>query len=163
MPLPSLWSKSAVSDPFRNLRSEFDDFFSGLSRRWPSVDVGAQAPAINISETDGAVEVTAELPGVDQKDIKVLLDGNRVVISGEKKQESDRTDKEWRVVERSYGSFHRAVALPFEPKDDAVEAHFDKGVLHLSVKKPPTAQAQTKTIEIKSGASAPRVEAPKAS
>jgi len=152
MPLPSLWSKAGAGDPFREMRREMEDFMGAFGRRLPTLDVGAEAPAINIAETTEAVEVTAELPGVDQKDIKVSVDGNRLVIAGEKKAESDRKDKNWHVMERSYGSFHRAIALPFEPKDDAVQAHFDKGVLHVAVKKPPALQPKTKTIEVKAGA-----------
>ena len=77
---------------------------------------------------------------------------NRLIISGEKKSETEQKDKDWQVVERSYGAFHRSIALPFEPGDDAVTAHFDKGVLRLAVKKPPEIAAKgVKKIEIKSG------------
>jgi len=97
---------------------------------------GAGAPAINVAETKDAFEVTAELPGVDEKDIKVSLDDNQLVISGEKKAESKKEEKDWHVEERSYGSFYRSISLPFEPEDGAVDAHFNKGVLHLTIKKP---------------------------
>ncbi len=60
-------------------------------------------------------------------------------------------EKNWHVIERSYGSFRRAVTLPFEPKQESVSAHFEKGVLHIEVAKPATAQSAAKTIEIKSG------------
>lgn len=152
MRVPALWSSASIADPYRDLRKEMDQFFNSITSRWPTSDVGIAAPAINVAETDGAVEITAEIPGVDQNDIKVTIDGNRIVIAGEKKQESDRSEKDWHVVERSYGSFHRAVALPFEPADSAVEAHYDKGVLHLTVKKPAPSQPRSKTIEIRSGA-----------
>jgi HSP20 family protein len=75
-----------------------------------------------------------------------------LVISGEKKEESTKDEKDWHVEERSYGSFYRAMALPFTPEDDAVEAHLDKGVLHVVVRKPTTLAQKTKTIEIKTGA-----------
>ena len=104
-----------------------------------------------VAETKDAFEVTAELPGVDEKDIKVSLDGNQLVISGEKKEESTKEEKDWHVEERSFGSFYRSMSLPFEPEDGAVEAHFDKGVLRLSIKKPAKAIKTTKTIEIKTG------------
>ena len=96
--------------------------------------------------------MTAELPGVDEKDIKVSLDENQLVISGEKKAESTKEEKDWHVEERSYGSFYRSMSLPFEPEDGAVDAHFDKGVLHLTIKKPAKAMKATKTINIKTGA-----------
>ena len=116
-----------------------------------SPDIGAGSPAISVAETKDAFEVTAELPGVDEKDIKVSLDGNQLVISGEKKEESTKEEKDWHVEERSFGSFYRSMSLPFEPEDGAVEAHFDKGVLRLSIKKPAKAIKTTKTIEIKTG------------
>ena len=112
-------------------------------------------PAINVAETKDAFEVTAELPGVDEKDIKVSLDDNQLVISGEKKAESTKEEKDWHVEERSYGSFYRSMFLPFEPEDGAVDAHFDKGVLRLTIKKPAKAIKTTKTIDIKTG-TAPR-------
>lgn len=158
--LPSLWSKSGgvLSDPFRAMSREMEEMMREYTRRLPSLDVGAAMPVVNIAETKDAIEVTAELPGVDEKDIKVSLDGNRVIIAGEKKTESEQKDKEWHVVERSYGAFHRSIALPFEPKDDAVTAHFDKGILHLVVKKPVEAAGKgARTIEVKAGASSAQV------
>ena len=102
-------------------------------------DIGAGTPAINVAETKDAFEVTAELPGVDEKDIEVSLDGDRLVISGEKKAESMTEEKDWHVEERSLGSFYRSISLPFEPENGAVDAYFDKGVLHLTIKKTPSA------------------------
>jgi HSP20 family protein len=114
-----------------------------------------------VAETKDAYEVTAELPGVDEKDIKVSLDQNQLVISGEKKAESTTEEKDWHVEERSYGSFYRSMSLPFEPEDGAVDAHFDKGVLHLTIKKPAKAIKTTKTIDIKTGAPATTGTAPR--
>ena len=64
------------------------------------------------------------------------LEGNQLAISGEKKEESARDEKDWHVEERSYGSFYRSMSLPFSPDEGAVEAHLDNGVLHLNVKNP---------------------------
>lgn len=149
--LPNLWSRG--HDPLNALRREMSDLFGDFGRRWPTfTEIGARMPAVNVAEGKDAFEVTAELPGVDEKDIQVTIDGNRVVIAGEKKQESEKDDKDWHIVERSYGSFHRAVALPFEPKSEAVSAHFDKGVLHLSIAKPVATTPAAQKIEIKTGA-----------
>jgi HSP20 family protein len=98
---------------------------------------------------------------VDEKDIKVSLDDNQLVISGEKKAESTKEEKNWHVEERSYGSFYRSMSLPFEPEDGAVDAHFDKGVLHLSIKKPAKAIKTTKTIDIKTGVAPSTGSAPR--
>ena len=152
--LPRLWttSQDLTSDPFRAMRREMENAIrAAYDQNLPSSDIGAGAPAINVAETTDAFEVTAELPGVDDKDIKVSLDENQLVISGEKKAESTKEKKDWHVEERSYGSFYRSIALPFEPEDGAVEAHFDKGVLHLTIKKPAKAIKTTKTIDIKTG------------
>lgn len=156
MRLPSLWSQSdrLTSEPFRTFRREIEDMFRTFDRSLPSfnLDVGAAAPAINVAETSEAIEVTAELPGVEEKDLKVGVEGNRLTISGEKKQEPAKDEKEWHIEERSYGSFYRSMYLPFSPEDGAVEAHLDKGVLHIRVKKPVEAVKTAKTIEIKTGA-----------
>jgi HSP20 family protein len=150
MNLPRLWTtgQELTWDPLRAMRREMENALRAFDQNSPSSDIGAGAPAINVAETKDAFEVTAELPGVDEKDIKVSLDDNQLVIAGEKKAES----KDWHVEERSYGSFYRSMSLPFEPEDGAVDAHFDKGVLHLTIKKPAKAIKTTKTIDIKTGA-----------
>ena len=143
------WHRSA----FRaNIRREMDHALRATIRIRPSAGHWAAVLAINVAETKDAYEVTAELPGVDERDIKVSLDDNQLVISGEKKAESKKEEKDWHVEERSYGSFYRSISLPFEPEDGAVDAHFDKGVLHLTIKKPAKAIKTTKTIDIKTGA-----------
>jgi HSP20 family protein len=86
MKLPSLWSGSQdlMSDPFRSIRREMEDMFRKFDQGLPSLRVGAGMPAINVAETKDALEVTIEVPGVEEKDINVTLDGNQLVISGEK-------------------------------------------------------------------------------
>ena len=134
MSLPRLWSGQDL-DPFLAMRREMENVFRAFDQK-PSTGIGAGAPAISVAETNDAFEVTAELPGVDEKDINVSLDDNQLVISGEKRAESTKEEKDWHVEERSYGSFYRSMLLPFEPEEEAVVAHFDKGVLHLTIKKP---------------------------
>ena len=85
MRLPSLWSNRDLVDPFRALQREMDNLFGDYAKNWPMAQA-LRAPAINVAESDGEFEVTAELPGVDQKDIKLSLEGNRLVISGEKRE-----------------------------------------------------------------------------
>lgn len=153
MRLPSLWSRADLTvDPFKAFRREMEDWFSQIDKNVPSLTLGAGAPAVNVAETDQAIEITAELPGVEEKDVKVSLDGSRLVVSGEKKQESKKDEKDWHVEERSFGSFYRSMSLPFTPEDGAIEAHLDKGVLHVTVKKPAAAATTAKTIDIKTGA-----------
>ena len=157
MKLPSLWGgrQDVFSDPFRALRREMqdvEDMFRGFTRRLPSVlPVGAGSPSIDIAETKDALEVTVELPGVEEKDIKVSLEGNQLAISGEKKEESERDEKDWHVEERSYGSFSRTISLPFDPDPAKVDAKFDKGVLHVHLPKPVEVAKKQQKIEIKKG------------
>ena len=154
MVLPRLWttSQDLASDPFRAMRREMENAFRAFDRGSPSANIGAGIPPVAVAETKDAFEVTVELPGVDEKDIKVSVDDNQLVISGEKKAESTKDEKEWHVEERTYGSFYRSMSLPFEPEDGAVQAHFDKGVLHLTIKKPTKVLKSSKTIDIKTGA-----------
>jgi HSP20 family protein len=152
MSLPRLWTISQELDPYRGMRREMENALRAFDQKPSSPGIGAGAPAVSVAETKDTFEVTAELPGVDEKDINVSLDDNQLVISGEKKVEITKEEKNWHVEERSYGSFYRSMLLPFEPEDGAVEAHFDKGVLHLTIKKPAKAVKTTKTINIKPGA-----------
>jgi HSP20 family protein len=156
--LPDLWGRNnPLLNQFASLRRELDQFVNDMNRQVGALpEVSLKAPAVNIAETKDAFEVSAELPGVDEKDLKVSLDGNRLTISGEKKQESEKTEKDWHIVERSYGSFYRVVPLPFEPKPETISANYDKGVLRLTIAKPAEAAAAgPHRIEIKSGAEAP--------
>jgi HSP20 family protein len=151
--LPTLWPRGFMSDPFEAFpreffRGELPEWFG----KWPTATVGAGVPAMNVAESEGMIEATVELPGVDEKDINVSIDGNRLVVSGEKKEETKKSEKDWHVEERTFGSFMRTVTLPFEPANDAVAAYFDKGVLHLTVKKPVAAVEVAKNVEIKLGA-----------
>jgi HSP20 family protein len=108
---------------------------------------------IDIAESKDAVDVTAELPGVDEKDLDVTLANGVLTIRGEKRTERNEQDKDknWHVVERSYGSFSRAIPLPFDPDPAKVEAKFDKGVLHIHLPKPAEVAQKQQKIEIKKG------------
>jgi HSP20 family protein len=97
-----------MEDMFRTFYQNLPSFYQNLPlfyQNLPSLNVGAGVPVIGVAETKDAIEVNAELPGVDEKDIKVSLDGNRLAISGEKKGETKKDEKDWHVEERSYGSF----------------------------------------------------------
>jgi HSP20 family protein len=95
MKLPGLWSRSDfATEPFKAFRKEMEDWFSQIDKNLPSVSLGAGVPAVNVAETDKAIEITAELPCVEDKDIKVNVEGNQLIVSGEKKQESKRDDKD---------------------------------------------------------------------
>ena len=105
-------------------------------------------PAIDVSETEDAVEVTAEIPGVGIDDLDVSLNGDALVIKGEKSQERTEEEKNYQLNERSYGSFRRQIPLGFTPAEDAVKADFADGVLKLTITRPPEAKAANRKIAI---------------
>jgi HSP20 family protein len=154
--LPTMFSRSGegLGSLFREIEKTFDDF----SRRGPLAGFagfgdGMTAPKIDVAEAKDAIEVTAELPGVDEKDIDLTLSNGVLTIRGEKKTERDETgkDKSWHVIERSYGSFSRTIALPYDPDSGKVEAKFDKGVLRVRLPKPAEIAKKEKKIEIRKG------------
>ena len=99
MNLPRLWTtgQDVTWDPLRAMRREMENALCAFDQNLSSPDIGAGAPAINVAETKDAFEVSAELPGVNEKDIKVSLDDNQLIISGEKKAESTKEEKDWHV------------------------------------------------------------------
>ncbi len=156
--LPDLWTRDLMTDPFRALeRDLFGRDFPKLFEM-PARQAALPVPAMNIAETENAIEATLEIPGVEEKDIKVRVEGDRLIVSGEKNWETKKDEKDWHVVERRYGAFNRSVLLPFEPAADAITAHYDKGVLHLTVQKPAAKTTAAKTIPVMTGA--PKVEEP---
>jgi len=143
-------------EPFRNFRREvdrmLDTLFDGFGPSGASRGVSpwwSFTPAIDVSETDKELLVTAELPGVSEKDIDVTLAGDILTIKGEKKSEHERHNGEYAYAERSYGSFSRSIRLPFEAKDEDIEARYDKGVLTVRVPKPAELQKEVRHIEVK--------------
>jgi HSP20 family protein len=142
-------------DPFVSLHREIDRLFDDFSRgvpmmRWPSMDGGVDL-RVDVSETDKEIKVTAELPGVDEKDIQVTLVGDLLTIKGEKKAEQERKEENYRIIERSYGSFARSLRLPYAVEEKKVQAEFKKGVLTITLPKPAEVQASAKKIEVKTG------------
>ncbi len=124
----------------------FDDFF-GMDRavlREPSLSV---VPAVDLEETEDAFKITAELPGMDKKDIQITFENNVLSISGEKKAEKEIKEDNFHRLERSYGKFHRSFELPGYIERDKIEADYKDGILHVTV--PKTEEAKPKQIEVK--------------
>ena len=134
----------------REVNRLFDDFF-----RTPALAGGtegmfaAATPRVDVSESERDYEITAELPGMDEKDIELTLANNVLTIRGEKKTEREEKDKNYYLSERSFGSFRRSIPLPAEVDDDKVEARFKNGVLTVRLPKSAEAQAKTRRIEVK--------------
>ena len=144
-------------DPFTSFRREvdrlFDDFFTPVESRnfaAPGARAGAMlSPSVDVRETDQAYMVTAELPGLEQKDIELNLRDNVLTISGEKRQEKSDGDNGRSYIERTYGRFERIIPLGADVDADRVEATFKNGILTVTVPKSPQAQDKARRIEIR--------------
>lgn len=149
--IPFGWTNDLIRrderDPFAAMQKEinrmFDQFGRGSLSHLSDSDV---SPRLDVAETDTAIEVTAELPGIDEKDVEVVLRDDLLTIKGEKKSEKEEKKKDYHLIERSYGSFARSIRLPFEADSEAVKASFAKGVLKISIAKP--AEVKDKTVKI---------------
>jgi HSP20 family protein len=143
-------------DPFLSFRREvdrlFDDVFSRSFGRFPAAFGGSGFlhPTIDVEDNEKELVVTAELPGLEQKDFEVTLSGDLLTIKGEKKDSREEKKDGATYVERRYGSFSRSVRLPFEAGDQKVEADYDKGVLTIRVPKPAELVKPARRIEVKS-------------
>ena len=138
-------AEPAVPDVWRSFRSEMDQLFDRFGfpslRRmfdvepaWrPISTFSFSAPAIDMSEDDKAYKISAELPGLDPKDVDVSVSGNTLVLKGEKRQEKEETEKNYYFSERAYGSFQRAFELPASVDRDKIAADFSKGVLMITL------------------------------
>ena len=139
---------------------DFDQFFNRMLRGWPfgwmepmanglprALRATEHAPKVEVNENDRSYTITVELPGLDQKDVKVLVEDDVLTISGEKHVE--RTDEKTHYTERSYGSFTRAFTLPSDTDRDGISAYFAKGVLKLEIPKLANGHERAKQIEVK--------------
>jgi HSP20 family protein len=151
--------------PIEALRREidhlFDDFDTGFWRLpfrrsvfdvepfWRRELSWTGAPVVDIAESDKAYEITAELPGMDEKNIEVKLANGGLMIKGEKKEEKEEKKKDYYLHERHFGSFDRRFRVPEGVDADKIEAKFNKGVLTVTLPKKAEAQKPEKKIEVK--------------
>ncbi len=135
--------------PFDEMRRMMEDFwmtpFDAVGR-WGEVFV----PKVDVKEEEKDIIVSAELPGMDQKDIDVTVTNDSIRISGEKKHEKEEEEKGYYRHETFRGSFDRVIDLPAEVDENKAEAEFSKGVLTIRLPKSEEAQAKRKKIKIKS-------------
>ena len=151
--VPSMAPSDEVS-PFVALHREmnrlFDDVFNRFDAGVPSLlgrtGLGASWPSLEVNASDNEVRVSAELPGMDEKEVEVLVDSDVLTIRGEKKSESE--DQGRRFSERYYGRFERSIALPYEVDEEKAEASFKNGVLTVTIPKSATAKDTAKRITI---------------
>lgn len=153
-----------VEHPFLSLQREFDRLYDDFWR----MDVpalgrvrGGEAlisPQVDVTEDDKQFVVTAELPGLDEKDVEVTLGDDTLTISGEKKSEHEAEEGGYRTAERVYGSFRRTLPLSDEVLADKVEASFKNGVLTVVLPKNPEAPKRVRKVLVHGAEKAPEGE-----
>ena len=136
----------------RDIFGDFDDLMGGWFRS-PAVlrrEETAKMPAIDVSENEGAYLVKAELPGVAREDLDVTIKDGVLAINAERKKEK-KDDKDGRVIreERYYGKFVRSLRLGSDIDESGIEAHYEDGVLNLSL--PKTAEVKPRKVDVKIG------------
>jgi HSP20 family protein len=143
---------SDENDPFLLFRREmnrlFDDALGGFGFPGPAMPNQALAPRIDVSESEQEIQIKAELPGIDQKDVEVMLADDVLTIRGEKKAEREEKNRNYHVMERAQGVFSRSLPLPFAVDPSQVKADFKDGVLTITIPKPKEAQEKTHKIEV---------------
>jgi len=149
------FSRFAESNPFTSLQKEMNRLFEDF---WPLPTTGSgpsvafERPRLDVKETDAMIEVQADLPGVDIKDVDITLANGILTIKGEKKSEKEDKSANYLHVERSWGSFQRSIELPVEVQADKCEAEFANGVLTVKLAKAASAKETSKKIEVKPAA-----------
>jgi HSP20 family protein len=124
----------------------FDDFF----RDFPTIGAPATfVPSLALEETDAALKLSAELPGLEEKDFELSVEDSVLTLRGEKRNESTSEKGGWTRSERSYGKFERRIALPAEIEADKASATFKNGVLEVTLPKRPEAKPKAHTITVK--------------
>lgn len=147
----------ALQNFHREVDRIFDQAFRGFGLSqpwldgvlWPRMADGMLKPTLDLSATDKEYTIAVEIPGVDEKDVKLEIANDILTIRGEKKHEKEEKDKNFYRVERSYGSFQRVLSLPEDADQEAVKATFKRGILTISMPRKAMPQADVRKIEIK--------------
>jgi HSP20 family protein len=136
-----------LTNPFQDqVNRLFDDFWRGVDGTGPLVGASFGYPRVEMSESAAELKVEAELPGLDEKDVELLLRDGELIIRGEK--QSEKEDQERRMSERYYGRFERRITLPAEVEENKVSASFKKGILTVRLPKSRQALDKVKRISI---------------
>lgn len=156
---PSASLPAGTPDVWRSFRTELDRLFDRFSAGFGMAPFPAfrfesafnvPSPAVDIKEDDASFKLSAELPGLTEKDVEVTFSGDTLTIKGEKRQETEEKKADYTLTERSYGEFRRSFVLPESVDGDKIVASFANGVLTVTV--PKTAKATPKKIEVKAAA-----------
>jgi HSP20 family protein len=142
-------------EPFREFASMQDRmirlFHESYSPEGPeeALTTTSFAPPVDIYEDEHTINLKLEVPGIDEKDIDVHIEGNTLTVHGERKFEKQEKEENFRCVERQYGSFTRSFTLPSSVDPGQVSAHYDKGVLQIKLAK--KAEAKPQQIKVNVG------------
>jgi len=159
---PWNWSKKDVEvrredeDPVYALQRRMDRLFDDLTRDFELTPFGnllgdtwaGYSPSVDIKENEKEFTISAELPGMDEKDVEVTLTRNLLTLKGEKKHESEEKEGNYHRMERSYGRFERSIQLPDEIEEGKAEAAFKKGVLTVRIPKSEAARKHQRRIPV---------------
>jgi HSP20 family protein len=134
----------------REIDGVFDDFFRsfGFPMLANEMPVAKLMPRLDVSETEQEIQIQAELPGIDEKDVDVTLADDVLTIRGEKKTEQEKKERDYHLMERSQGTFVRSLRLPFMVDAGQVTAAFKNGVLTITIPKPKEVQQKTQKIAV---------------
>jgi HSP20 family protein len=145
----SRWSPvTDLSSEFVNMQKEIDRMFERF--RGGSADPSVATdlwPSVDIVENENDFVVNVELPGVRREDVKITVNEGVLTVKGEKKQEREVKEDQYRRVERSFGGFERSFTLPTTAQSDRIGANFANGVLSITI--PKAEQAKSREIEVK--------------
>ena len=146
-------AKSSEDNPIATLQREMNHVFENFWNRvgqfeWPW---GSDEAKSDMVETDKAIEVSIELPGMEMKDIEVTVNDDMLTVKGEKKIERQVEKKGYYLSERSYGAIYRTIPLPPGVDGEKAQASFKNGVLTIKLPQTPEAQAKIKRIDVKNG------------
>lgn len=152
--------------PFEAIRREMERMFeefgpagwrlpfrrpSAFEMTWPSLESWPVAPAMDMVDRGDAYEISAELPGLDEKDVEIGLSNGNLSIKGEKKQEKEEREGDYYLSERRFGAFQRVFRVPADVDQDRIDASFRNGVLTVALPKSPAAKQDEKRISVKAG------------
>lgn len=143
--LPTL--RRSAADVFAPVQREFNRVFEELGSGWNVVADFDHIPRMDVTETKDAVEITIEMPGVAQADIKLDVEDDILTVSGEKKSEKDVREETYRLSERTYGAFSRSISLPRSVQVDKIKATMADGVLKILAPKDGAVVAKSIKIE----------------
>ena len=139
-----------VPDVFNEMEDMIRNMWYGFPFHQMTEDIDvAWTPRLDVSETDKAIEIIADLPGMEKKDINVSLEDDLLTIKGERKQEKEKSGQHYHSIERRYGSFYRSLRLPTEVQGTKINASFKDGVLKITLPKVKKAKKKVAQIEVK--------------